>query len=68
MADDKHTFAHSDKSQDSHADFSSGGQVSEGPSSMSDVETSLGGADSVPDTPDTMPPVERGAGPEEGAE
>jgi hypothetical protein len=28
------------------------------------TETSVGGADSVPDTPDTMPPVERGAGPE----
>lgn len=62
MADEKHDFAKSDK-QDV-AQFSSGGQVSEGPSAMSGAETSLGGADAVPDTPDTMPPVQRGAGPE----
>lgn len=65
MADDKHTFAHSDKSDTTNVEqFSSGGQVSQGPNSLSDPETSLGGADSVPDTPDTMPPVQRGAGPE----
>jgi hypothetical protein len=35
--------------------FPAGGQVSEGPSSMTSMETALGGADSVPDTPDTVP-------------
>jgi hypothetical protein len=68
MADDTHDFAKNDQQTHAKRDdveqFSSGGQVSEGPSSMSGTETSLGGADSVPDTPDTMPPVERGAGPE----
>ncbi|HYP46282.1 MAG TPA: hypothetical protein VEQ66_13910 [Propionibacteriaceae bacterium] len=68
MADDTHDFAQNDQQTDVKRDdvqqFSSGGQVSEGPSSLSDSETSLGGADSVPDTPDTMPPVQRGAGPE----
>jgi len=62
MADDKHTFAHSDQSAKHDVQqFSADGQVSEGPSSMSGMETSQGGADSVPDTPDTMPPVQRGA-------
>ncbi|MFP5283681.1 MAG: hypothetical protein ACLGIF_09550 [Actinomycetes bacterium] len=37
-----------------------GGQVSEGPSSFGNAETSVGGADAVPDTPDIM------AGPAEG--
>lgn len=65
MADDKHSFTQSDKSDTNDVEqFSSGGQVSQGPNSLSDAETSLGGADSVPDTPDTMPPVQRGAGPE----
>jgi hypothetical protein len=45
-------------------DASAGGTPSEGPSGLGMTETSVGGADSVPDTPDTMPPVERGAGPE----
>jgi hypothetical protein len=63
MADEKHDFAKSDKQQDVEQ-FEGGGQVSEGPNSMSFKETSVGGADSVPDTPDTMPPVARGAGPE----
>lgn len=62
MAEERHDFTHSDKQDVQQS--SSGGQVSEGPSSMSSAETSLGGADSVPDTPDTMPPVQRGAGPE----
>jgi hypothetical protein len=63
MVDEKHDFAKSDKQQDTEQ-FASGGQVSEGPNSLSNKETSIGGADSVPDTPDTMPPVARGAGPE----
>ncbi len=34
---------------------STGGQRSEGPSGLSGAETSVGGADSVPDTPDALP-------------
>lgn len=60
MADDKH---HSPSDED-QTKFPAGGTPSEGPSGMGDLETSLGGADSVPDTPDAMPPLQRGAGPE----
>jgi len=42
----------------------SGGTPSEGPSGFGNLETAIGGADSVPDTPDAMPNVEPGAGPE----
>ena len=34
---------------------SEGGQVSSGPSSFEQTETSVGGADSVPGTPDATP-------------
>ncbi|HEY5981507.1 MAG TPA: hypothetical protein VIT41_17920 [Microlunatus sp.] len=37
------------------ADERSEGQVSEGPSGFGGVETSAGGADAVPDTPDVNP-------------
>jgi hypothetical protein len=37
------------------AKFPAGGQVSEGPSGLGGDETSGGGADAVPDTPDTVP-------------
>ena len=42
------------------------GTPSEGPSGLGDLETSIGGADAVPDTPDAMPNVAPGAGPEAG--
>lgn len=38
------------------------GTPSEGPSGMGDLETSGGGADAVPDTPDALPPHSPGAG------
>lgn len=40
---------------DQQADSADGGQVSEGPSGFADGETSGGGADAVPDSPDTVP-------------
>jgi len=40
---------------DSPQDEPSEGQVSQGPSGLGDAETSVGGADAVPDTPDALP-------------
>ena len=37
-----------------------GGQVSSGPNSFEDAETSTGGADSVPGTPDATPSADLG--------
>jgi hypothetical protein len=42
--------------------MSEGGQVSSGPSSFGDSETSGGGADAVPGTPDATPSVDLGEG------
>lgn len=39
---------------------SEGGQVSSGPSSFENSETSVGGADSVPGTPDATPSADLG--------
>ncbi len=39
---------------------SEGGQVSSGPSSFEQAETSTGGADSVPGTPDATPSADVG--------
>jgi len=39
-----------------------GGEVSEGPNSFSDTETSVGGADSVHGTPDATPSTQLGDG------
>jgi hypothetical protein len=36
-------------------DQDSGAEVSEGPSGFGTAETAVGGADSVPDTPDAVP-------------
>lgn len=41
-------------------DDATGGQVSEGPNSFSDAETSLGGADSTFGTPDATPSARLG--------
>jgi hypothetical protein len=43
-------------------DASQGGQVSSGPSSFEQTETSVGGADSVPGTPDATPSSDLGEG------
>lgn len=50
MADKKH-----DDPKTDNEDMSEGGQVSEGPSGMDNLETAVGGADSVADTPDALP-------------
>lgn len=44
-----------DMTADQQADSADGGQVSQGPSGFAGVETSGGGADAVPDSPDTVP-------------
>jgi hypothetical protein len=44
------------------AEESEGGQVSSGPSSFEGAETSVGGADSVPGTPDATPSSSLGEG------
>ena len=41
-------------------DASKGGQVSSGPNSFEDAETSVGGADTVAGTPDATPSVDLG--------
>lgn len=53
MADKTYDEIHS-ADRDKHQ-MSEGGEVSEGPSGSGDLETALGGADSVPDTPDALP-------------
>ena len=45
--------------KDDHDD-DSGGEVSEGPNSFSSAETSEGGADAVPGTPDATPSARLG--------
>ena len=45
---------------DSKGEVSEGGQVSSGPSSFENTETSVGGADSVPGTPDATPSADLG--------
>ena len=45
---------------DSGGEVSEGGQVSSGPNSFEDAETSTGGADSVPGTPDATPSADLG--------
>ncbi len=42
------------------SDMSEGGEVSSGPSSFEDPETSGGGADAVPGTPDATPSTKGG--------
>jgi len=42
-------------SEDSEAPAASQGEASEGPSGLGTGETSVGGADSVPGTPDALP-------------
>ncbi len=42
------------------SDMSEGGEVSSGPSSFDDSETSGGGADAVPGTPDATPSTKGG--------
>jgi hypothetical protein len=44
----------------SGGEVSEGGQVSSGPNAHEDAETSVGGADSVPGTPDATPSVDLG--------
>lgn len=46
--------------QDDDSEDEAGGQVSQGPNSFSDAETSVGGADSVAGTPDATPSVRLG--------
>jgi len=46
----------------SGSEASEGGQVSSGPNSFEDAETSVGGADSVPGTPDATPSSSLGEG------
>jgi hypothetical protein len=41
-------------------DASEGGQVSSGPNAFEQTETSVGGADSVPGTPDATPSADLG--------
>jgi hypothetical protein len=43
------------RDDENRSDDASEGQVSEGPSGFSGTETAVGGADAVPDTPDTNP-------------
>jgi hypothetical protein len=45
---------------DSEGEKSEGGQVSSGPNSFGNTETSVGGADSVPGTPDATPSADLG--------
>jgi hypothetical protein len=52
MADKTFDEVRSDKTDDAAPDQ---GQVSEGPSGLGTSETSVGGADSVPGTPDALP-------------
>jgi hypothetical protein len=49
-------------SDDSEPADDAGGEVSEGPNSFSDAETSAGGADSVNGTPDATPSTRLGDG------
>jgi hypothetical protein len=62
MADKTFDEVRPDVQNDAHPDAgqvsegpSGSGQVSEGPSGTGTGETSVGGADSVPATPDTLP-------------
>lgn len=52
MADPTHD---DDNRPDESSTSSTEGQRSEGPSGYSGTETAVGGADAVPDTPDTNP-------------
>jgi hypothetical protein len=52
---------HDDQTQESGTEESAG-QVSQGPNSFSDAETSTGGADSVYGTPDATPSTVLGDG------
>ncbi|GAA1828254.1 hypothetical protein ACFFOM_14265 [Microlunatus capsulatus] len=45
---------------DDDGEGSGGGQVSSGPNSFENSETSVGGADSVPGTPDATPSADLG--------
>lgn len=45
---------------DSKGESEGGGQVSSGPNSFENTETSVGGADSVPGTPDATPSADLG--------
>jgi hypothetical protein len=44
----------------SDGEVSEGGQVSSGPNAFEQTETSVGGADSVPGTPDATPSADLG--------
>ena len=72
MADTEHTPAPTPSAprwaeEDDQDQGSSGGQRSEGPSGMGSAETSVGGADSVADTPDALPYVPSETDPATGA-
>ena len=61
MADKTFDEVRPDVQDDAHPDS---GQISEGPSGTGTGETSVGGADSVPATPDTLPSAPAETNPE----